>query len=80
VVKEARDIQRKVFMDSRKGIRYKKPPLIEASVSGSTDLEPVIVQPPKKRILASRRVELSPDNFKRRLPTPVISPEPEVEP
>lgn len=42
--------------------------------------ESITVQPPKKRVLASMRVELSSKDFKRRLPKPVISLESEMEP
>lgn len=43
-------------------------------------LEHIIVQPPEKRVLASIRVRLSSKDLKRRLPRPVISLGPEVEP
>ena len=35
--------------------------------------EPIVVRPPKKRVLASMRVRLSSRDFRRRLPKPVIS-------
>lgn len=53
---------------------------ISILVNELTVFESITVQPPKKRILASMRVELSPKDFKRRLPTPVISLESEMEP
>jgi hypothetical protein len=48
--------------------------------SGPSISEPVIVRPPKKRVLASMRVRLASTDFKRRLPRPVISLRSEVEP
>ena len=42
--------------------------------------EPITVQPPPKRVLASMSIELSAKDFKRRVPNPVISLESEVEP
>lgn len=65
-------------MENRKGVRYRKPPLVEALCEFR--FEPIIVQPPKKRVLASMRVRLLPKDFRRRLPKPVISSRPEVEP
>lgn len=35
--------------------------------------DPIVVKPPRKRVLASMEVVLSPKDFKRRLPSPVIS-------
>jgi hypothetical protein len=74
-------------MANRKGVRYKKPPLIEAlwelhsqRTSIPSNIIPITVQPPPKRVLASMRVELLSKDFKRRLPKPVISLESEVEP
>ena len=36
--------------------------------------EPIIVKPPKQRVLASMKVRLSSKDFRRRLPRPVILP------
>ena len=44
-----------------------------------TEFEPISVQFPPKRVLASMNVELSEKDFKKRLPKPIIFPESEVE-
>lgn len=53
---------------------------IDILVNEPSVFEPITVQPPPKRVLASMKVELSAKDFKRRLPKPVLSFEPEVEP
>jgi len=53
--------------------KYKKSESIQR-----IDSNPIVISPPKKRILASVRVELSPKDFKKRLPKPVISIESEA--
>ncbi|MDI6794860.1 MAG: hypothetical protein QME81_18670 [bacterium] len=52
---------------------------ISILVNEPSEVGSITVQPPKKRVLASMRVELSSKDFKRRLPMPVILIESEVE-
>ena len=62
-------------MRNKRSVRYRKPPLTEALCEfrfQETGI-PLNVQPPKKRVLASMKVRLSSEDFKRGVPRPVMS-------